>query len=74
MNNDRVVVRLHGAAGIGKAREGEIIRIITRANKRIVNALKKAVAIGYITKNPTVGVEFSAYAKDNSKKLHFSAQ
>ncbi|MDE3301540.1 site-specific integrase, partial [Lacticaseibacillus rhamnosus] len=22
-------------------------------------------------KNPTVGVEFSAYAKDNSKKLHF---
>lgn len=35
------------------------------------NALKKAVAIGYLEKNPTVGVEFNAYAKDSSKKLHF---
>ncbi|BBD20166.1 integrase [Lactobacillus phage T25] len=51
--------------------DGLSLNTVKLINGTLHNALKKAVAIGYITKNPTVGVEFSAYAKDNSKKLHF---
>ncbi len=40
-------------------------------NGTLHNALKKAVAIGYLEKNPAIGVEFSVYAKTPSKKLHY---
>ena len=49
MNNDRVVVRLHGtAAGIGKGREGEIIRIVTRANRKIVGTFESSKSFGFV--------------------------
>ncbi|QPI89297.1 site-specific integrase [Lacticaseibacillus paracasei subsp. tolerans] len=51
--------------------DGLSLNTVKLINGTLHNALKKAVAIGYISKNPTVGVEFSAYAKDTSKKLHY---
>lgn len=71
MNNDRVVVRLHGAAGIGKAREGEIIRIITRANKRIVGTFESSKSFGFVTADdPKIGQDiFIPKASFNGAKI-----
>ena len=57
MNNDRVVVRLHGtAAGIGKGREGEIIRIVTRANRKIVGTFESSKSFGFVVADdPKIG-------------------
>jgi len=49
MHHDRVVVRVHGLTGQGKSRDGEIIRIIERANPRIVGTFEASRNFGFVT-------------------------
>ncbi|CUH94317.1 Ribonuclease R [Propionispora sp. 2/2-37] len=49
MHNDRVVARLnHGQPQDGKRREGEIIRILERANNRIVGTFEANQSYGFL--------------------------
>lgn len=50
MHNDRVVVRLQkGQPRHGRSREGEIIRIVKRANTRIVGSFELCKNFGFVT-------------------------
>ncbi|MDU2063595.1 MAG: ribonuclease R [Sporomusaceae bacterium] len=49
MNHDRVVARIHGGKIIGRAQEGEIIRIVTRANSSIVGTFEARRHYGFVT-------------------------
>ncbi|MBP2652828.1 MAG: rnr [Firmicutes bacterium] len=50
MHGDRVVARLHNRkAGAGKAREGEIIRIVRRANSQILGTFENSRHFGFVT-------------------------
>ena len=49
MHHDRVVVRVHSSSGQGKSRDGEIIRIIERANPRIVGTFEASRNFGFVT-------------------------
>lgn len=48
MNNDRVIARITREAVEGKRVEGEIIRILKRANTRIVGTLEKSESFGFV--------------------------
>jgi len=48
MNNDRVIARIHTPAACGRTREGEIIRIIERANKKIVGTFESSRSFGFV--------------------------
>lgn len=50
MHGDRVVARVHGRrpAG-GKAREGEVIRVVRRANARIVGTFEASRRYGFVS-------------------------
>ncbi|MEN6566759.1 MAG: ribonuclease R [Veillonellales bacterium] len=49
MHNDRVVARVHfHQPGHGKAREGEIIRIIHRANPKVVGTFEASRHFGFV--------------------------
>ena len=49
MNNDRVVAPIDKPSSADKAGEGEIVRIIERANKRIVGVLHRGGKNGFVT-------------------------
>ncbi|MEX2355693.1 MAG: ribonuclease R [Thermaerobacterales bacterium] len=51
MHNDRVVARIltGGARSRGRRREGEIIRVLKRANQRIVGKLERTRRYGFVT-------------------------
>ena len=49
MHGDKVVARVTPSVVAGRAREGEIIRIVTRANTRIVGTFEKSAAFGFVT-------------------------
>jgi len=49
MHHDRVVVRIHCQSGQGKSRDGEIIRIVERANSRIVGTFEASRNFGFVT-------------------------
>ncbi len=49
MNRDRVVARVHGQRPGGKAREGEIIRIVKRANAKIVGTFEASRHYAFVT-------------------------
>ena len=49
MHGDRVVARLHKSMPGEKHREGEIVRIIKRANKTIVGRFDKSEHFGFVT-------------------------
>ncbi|WP_346353381.1 ribonuclease R [Azotosporobacter soli] len=50
MHNDRVVVRLgRGGTAGGRSREGEIVRIVERANSRIVGTFEANARLGFVT-------------------------
>ncbi|KRO16175.1 site-specific integrase [Lacticaseibacillus saniviri] len=52
--------------------QGLSINTVKLINGTVSNAMKKAIAIGYIERNPTTGVEFNQSSKYNDqKKLHF---
>lgn len=49
MNNDRVVARIHSGKVTGKAPEGEVIRIVKRANSSIVGTFQAQRHYGFVT-------------------------
>lgn len=49
MHHDKVVVRVHCQSGQGKSRDGEIIRIVERANPRIVGTFEASRNFGFVT-------------------------
>lgn len=49
MNRDRVVARVHGQRPGGKAREGEIIRVVVRANTKIVGTFEAGRHFAFVT-------------------------
>ncbi|WP_295164782.1 ribonuclease R [Selenomonas sp. F0473] len=49
MHGDRVVARVTPSEQPGRAREGEIIRILERANTRIVGTFERSKAFGFVT-------------------------
>jgi len=49
MHHDRVVVRVHCQSGQGKSRDGEIIRIVERANPMIVGTFEASRNFGFVT-------------------------
>lgn len=55
MNSDRVVARIHGqvSQGTEKRREGEIIRIVRRANTRIVGTFEHSRHFGFVMPDDT---------------------
>ncbi len=53
MNRDRVVARVHGLRPGGKAREGEIIRVVARANTKIVGTFEAGRHYAFVTPDDT---------------------
>lgn len=53
MNGDRVVARVTPSEIPGRSREGEIIRIVERANKRIVGTFESSKTFGFVTPDDT---------------------
>jgi ribonuclease R len=49
MNNDRVVARIEGSKLAGRAQEGEIIRIVKRANHAIVGTFQPQKHYAFVT-------------------------
>lgn len=48
-HGDRVIVRLNPPTRMGGRREGEVIRILERANQRVVGTFEAAKHAGYVT-------------------------
>ncbi len=48
MHNDRVMLRLHRHLEDGRKREGEVIRILERANKQIVGTFESSRYFGFV--------------------------
>ncbi|NLC76884.1 MAG: ribonuclease R [Clostridia bacterium] len=48
LHNDRVVVRLHPPKGRGTRPEGEVIRILRRANETVVGTLDRGKKYGFV--------------------------
>ncbi|MDD4600933.1 Ribonuclease R [bioreactor metagenome] len=48
MNNDRVVARINRPSGNGRTREGEIIRIVRRANTKVVGVFECSRHFGFV--------------------------
>ena len=53
MNGDRVVARVAPSEIPGRSREGEIIRVVERANKRIVGTFESSKTFGFVTPDDT---------------------
>ncbi len=53
MHGDRVVARVTPALTEGKSREGEIIRVLERANERIVGTFEASKSFGFVTPDST---------------------
>lgn len=53
MNGDRVVARVTPSEMPGRSREGEIIRIVEHANKKIVGTFEKSRSFGFVTPDDT---------------------
>ena len=49
MNGDRVVARISPSEIAGRSREGEIIRIVERANEQIVGTFEESRHFGFVT-------------------------
>lgn len=53
LHKDRVVARVHRSGSNGRAREGEIIRIVERANTRVVGTYERSRNFGFVTPDDT---------------------
>ena len=53
MHGDRVVARVHAAEEEGRSREGEIIRVLVRANEKIVGTFESSKTFGFVTPDNT---------------------
>jgi ribonuclease R len=49
MHNDRVIIRLHRHLEDGRKPEGEVIRILERANKQLVGTYESSRYFGFVT-------------------------
>lgn len=59
MHNDRVILRLHRHLEDGRKREGEVIRILQRANKQVVGTYESSRYFGFvIPDNKRLGYDF----------------
>ena len=74
MHGDRVVARVTPAQEEGRSREGEIIRILERANEKIVGTFERSKTFGFVTPDSTkltqdifVAKKFFKGAKTGSK-------
>ena len=65
MHGDRVVARVTPSETPGRAREGEIIRILVRANTHIVGTFERSKAFGFVTPDSTkIGRDIFVLKKD----------
>ncbi|WP_455143994.1 ribonuclease R [Selenomonas noxia] len=65
MHGDRVVARVTPSKTPGRAREGEIIRILVRANTHIVGTFERSKAFGFVTPDSTkIGRDIFVLKKD----------
>ncbi|MFZ7101252.1 MAG: ribonuclease R [Peptococcaceae bacterium] len=65
MHNDRVVVRLHKHLDAKKKQEGEVIRILTRANHRVVGTIESSKAFGFVIPDDSrIGMDFFVSKED----------
>jgi len=48
MHNDRVIVRLYRHLADGRKREGKVIRILSRANERVVGTYEQNGGLGFV--------------------------
>lgn len=71
MHRDRVVARVNLPGGAGRTREGEIIRIVERANKRIVGTFESSKSFGFVVPDdPKLGQDvFIAKKYFNGAKI-----
>ena len=53
MHGDRVVARVTPATEPGRSNEGEILRILVRANEKIVGTFEKSQKFGFVTPDNT---------------------
>jgi len=53
MNNDRVIVRLTSGGSDTKKSEGEVIRILKRANKKVVGTFESGKGFGFVMPDDT---------------------
>ena len=49
MHNDRVVVRIQESSSRDRSREGEVIRIVEHANRKIVGTFESSKSFGFVT-------------------------
>ena len=67
MHGDRVVARITPSETEGRAREGEIIRILERVNTRIVGTFDRSKAFGFVTPDSAkIGRDVFVLKKDFS--------
>ncbi|SHJ84071.1 RNAse R [Caminicella sporogenes DSM 14501] len=64
MHNDRVICRLIRRGGNGKRPEGEIIRILERANKKIVGTFESSRNFGFVVPDDK-RINFDIYVPKN---------
>ena len=65
MHGDRVVARVTPSETPGRAREGQIIRILVRANTHIVGTFERSKAFGFVTPDSTkIGRDIFVLKKD----------
>ena len=65
MHGDRVVARVTPSEQPGRAREGEIIRILERVNTHIVGTFERSKAFGFVTPDSTkIGRDVFVLKKD----------
>ena len=71
MNNDRVVARINRPGIGGKAREGEVIRIVKRANHKIVGTFESSKSFGFVVPDdPKIGQDIFIAKQDfNGAKI-----
>ena len=48
MHNDRVIARVNRQNLVGRSREGEIVRIVNRANKKIIGTFESSKNFGFV--------------------------
>lgn len=65
MHGDRVIARVAPSEFPGRSLEGEIIRIVERANQKIVGTFDKSTAFGFVKPdNPRLGYDVFIAKKD----------
>jgi ribonuclease R len=71
LHNDRVVVRLHPPKGRGQRPEGEVIRILKRANETIVGTFDRGKKYGFVVPDDSrLATDIFVAAEDAGNARH----